>query len=198
MLRVFRSFRPAFVLAALLAAFVVAGAPVASAHDVLVSSSPEDGAQLDAPPEDLTLTFNNELVDLGEEAAAVVVTDGSGTEVASGPLAIDGRDATFDLPDLAGGEFTAAWSVVSSDGHRIQGELAFTVTEASAAPETSAPAASASPATTPEASATPTPSATPSDDAKGLTLPGYALPIFGVGILAALIATIIRLRRTQR
>ena len=182
------------LLTALLAAFFMVGAlsaPTATAHDVLVSSSPDDGAQLDEPPSELVLSFNNELLDLGEDAAAVQITDGDGAEVASGSLEIAGRDATFALPDLQGGDYSAQWSVVSSDGHRIQGTVNFSV-EAEAAG-----------ATEPSEEATTHPTAEPSAEltsadeqsATGLSLPWIALPIFCVGILAALIATIVRLRR---
>ena len=112
---------------AVLAALVLplATAPAAQAHDVLLESSPVDGARLGAAPGEVTLTFSADLLATG---AGLVLTDAAGTTVAETAAEVDGPVATAPLEaDLPAGDYTLTWSVVSSDGHRIDGDLGFTV-----------------------------------------------------------------------
>ncbi|MDO5700654.1 MAG: copper resistance protein CopC [Bowdeniella nasicola] len=206
--------------AALVFASFAAALP-ARAHDVLVSSSPEDGATLSNPPAEIVLTFNNELLDLGEGAAAVAITDTAKNQVAGGPLHIEGRDARFPVPELPDGAYRAAWSVVSSDGHRIQGVISYTVSgggQASPAnPGSEAGASDADRGTDSEtsgpegdATACESPGPCDSDDAAaahnsddgaesagGFTLPTAVYPIIGIAIIATIIMIILKLKRTQ-
>lgn len=186
-------------LLALLALVAVVLAPPAHAHDVLTGSEPADGAQLEAAPSELVLTFNNNLLD---SAQAVVVTDASGTTVAEGSPVIEGPEATFALPALEAGAYTATWSVVSSDGHRIDGELGFTVGDGAAEPDTAtttepgpAPAATAAPGemTTPDATA----AADAEDDSAGSALPVWLVVLLAVGAAGAVIALAVRRWRQQ-
>lgn len=120
----------------------------ASAHDELLSSDPAADSALDALPEQLTLTFSGELAtDPG--ATELQVTDAAGTSLADGEPLVEGTLVTQPLTGAASGAITVLWKVVSSDGHPISGELAFTVT--------------APPTPTPTPTATATSSATPSD-----------------------------------
>jgi copper resistance protein C len=185
-------------LLAVLTLLAVVLAPPAHAHDVLIGSEPADGAQLDAAPAEIVLTFNNELLD---SAQAVVVSDAAGATVAEGAPTVQGKDATFPLPALDAGEYTAAWSVVSSDGHRIDGELGFAVaggaaeptTEAGAAPPATAPTASPDEMTTPEATAT-----APAEDGTSATgLPAWLVVLLAVGALGAVVAVAVRRWREQ-
>lgn len=162
-------------------AIIALAAPIAHAHDVLVDSNPKDGAHLEAAPAAITLEFNNDLLDLGSGAAALVLTNDDGTEVANGPLSLDGREASFQLPALDAGSYRAAWSVVSSDGHRIQGALDFAVGES-----------------TPNDGEKPTPQETTqeqSDFPDTLGFPRAVLPIFAIGIIASMVLVIIKLKR---
>ncbi|WP_043502314.1 copper resistance CopC family protein [Georgenia sp. SUBG003] len=185
-------------LLAVLALLAVVLAPPAHAHDVLTGSQPVDGAQLDAAPAEIVLTFNNELLDT---AQAVVVTDASGATVAEGEPTIAGTDATFPLPALDAGAYTAAWSVVSSDGHRIDGELGFAVagaaeeptTEAGAAPSAPAPTASPDSVTAPDATAT----APAEESAPATGLPAWLVVLLAVGALGAVVAIAVRRWREQ-
>lgn len=161
---------PAF-LTALLAALcalgltaalaVVAAAP-AHAHDRLVSSDPADGAQLDAPPAAITLTFSTEPLDVEPQ---VVVTDSAGTVVTEGTPTIAGPTATLplDTAALGGDAYTVAWRVVSSDGHPIEGTFGFAV---AAQPEPAASEPSGEDTAT-DTTADDTASGEPSADASG-------------------------------
>ncbi|WP_251152013.1 copper resistance CopC family protein [Cellulosimicrobium sp. Marseille-Q4280] len=137
------------LLAALALTVVLAtsSALPAQAHDRLVGSDPADGAQLDAPPAAITLSFNTEPLAVEPQ---VVVTDAAGTVVAEGAPTIDGANASLplDAAALTGGTYSVAWRVVSSDGHPIEGTLSFGVAEqpaAEPAPSESSPAEEATP-----------------------------------------------------
>ncbi|WP_191906774.1 copper resistance CopC family protein [Microbacterium lushaniae] len=126
----------------------------AAAHDQLVSTDPEAGAELTALPETLTLTFSAELLG-ADDANQVQVTDAAGTALAEGPAVVAGTTLTQALSGEPSGSIQVVWRVVSSDGHPISGEFAFTVTP---------PAPTQTPTAAPEPSetATPTDSAEPS------------------------------------
>ncbi|MFC7329089.1 copper resistance CopC family protein [Marinactinospora rubrisoli] len=125
-----------------------AGTP-ALAHDRLLSSTPEDGAELDAAPDEITLTFSGEIMEIG---AAITVLDGRSTPVTEGEIVIDGPEAAQALaPDLADGGYAVRWRVVSGDGHPISGGFTFTVGNGVAAP----PAPAATPGATASAPASP-------------------------------------------
>jgi methionine-rich copper-binding protein CopC len=141
---------PARVLVAVLAALAtlaatlllgIGAAAPAQAHDRIISTDPADGAQLDAAPAALTMTFSTEPLAVEPQ---VVVTDTAGTVVAQGSPTIEGTSATFPWPaELTGDTYTIAWRVVSSDGHPIEGTFSFAV---AAAPEPAAPVATDEPA----------------------------------------------------
>lgn len=123
---------PAAVLAlfgALLLALWMVPGP-AHAHDTLISTDPEDGASLETSPEQITLTYSAEILDV---SPLVRITDEAGETVAEIVPSIEGPDAivTFEEP-LPSGSYEIAWRVVSSDGHPIEGILSITVEQDSA------------------------------------------------------------------
>lgn len=161
------------LLAALLGpALGLAAAQPASAHDRLLSSDPEDGARLDEAPSSITLVFSAEVLEAG---AQVAVTTPDGTAPAE--VSVDGDEAVAALPaDLPGGTWEVSWRVVSSDGHPIEGELAYTV--AGAEPSPSPTTATASP-TPSEAAPSPSPSAATTGHEHGGGTPGVDLDADG-------------------
>ena len=123
------------MFAALAAAVVMAvligfGAP-ASAHSVLLGTDPDDEEQLAAAPEEVSLTFNEDITELGTE---VVITTEDGDVVSDGDAVIDGPVVTQGLAeDRPAGAYTVTWRAVSADGHPISGEFVFTAAEAASA-----------------------------------------------------------------
>jgi len=107
-------------------------APAAAAHDVLVSSDPEDGAELENPTS-LTLTFNNDPLDVNP-VISISGPDGQEKALELTPV-VDGRDVYVEFSDLEPGEYAVAWRVVSSDGHPIEGNQSFTVLPSADAPD---------------------------------------------------------------
>lgn len=115
------------LFAAVLSSLALWAASPAHGHDVLVDHSPADGAVLDEAPDDIVLTFNNEVLDMGAEATVVRVTDASGQDIETDPPSVQNRDVVTRLHDLPDGAYRVVWRVVSSDGHPIQGTFTFAV-----------------------------------------------------------------------
>lgn len=144
-------------------ALVVPIAP-ASAHSVLTDTSPSEGEELDSAPEEVSLTFNEDLVDLGTE---IVVAGPDGEDVASGDTEITGPVASRALAaDLPAGEYEVTWRVTSADGHPISGTFAFTVSGGG-----DEPAETSEPTTEPTTEAAPTPTSDATDGTETTTDP---------------------------
>ncbi len=102
----------------------------ASAHAVLVESTPADGTSAQRPPAEALLVFN-EAPD--PVLSAVQVLDASGARVQAGPAhSPTGKPARLRvaLGPLGQGTYTVAWRVTSAvDGHPTVGSVAFGVGE---------------------------------------------------------------------
>ncbi|NLG55426.1 MAG: copper resistance protein CopC [Rhodococcus sp.] len=107
--------------------FAVVGMGTASAHSVLVSSNPEDGAQLAAGPENVSLTFNEALQ---ETFPALTVVGPDGNLWTKSEPQVQGATISAQLGELGPvGDYTIAYRVTSADGHPISGTITFTLTE---------------------------------------------------------------------
>jgi methionine-rich copper-binding protein CopC len=104
--------------------FVAVSLP-AQAHDQLIDQSPSDGDTLQAGVIELRLSFNNELLKLGDSGAEILVLNDQGEPQNPGCALIESRDASVKLDLSEAGEYSVAWRVVSSDGHPISGEFKF-------------------------------------------------------------------------
>ncbi|HEY9411440.1 MAG TPA: copper resistance CopC family protein [Jiangellaceae bacterium] len=163
---------PATVLAVVLS--VVTASP-ATAHNTLISSSPEDGSTATTQPGVVELTFDQPVQN---RFAQVAVVDPDERTYQSGDPEIVGATVTQAVDDLPDGEYTIAYRVVSADGHPVSGTVTFTM----AAGGTSSPSASTDgpatdgPATdgsaTDSASASPAGSATATADATSAVVGG--------------------------
>lgn len=115
-----RNIPSAWALAALL------WAGPAFAHTRLVSSAPADKATVSAPAE-ITMRFNGPLIG---RVSAMKLTDAHGGDVAVTLIpAANATDmvARTDKP-LAPGLYRATWTVAAeNDGHRMSGNISFTV-----------------------------------------------------------------------
>lgn len=119
------------------AAAVLALAAPAAAHDELVSSTPAAGEELAVAPEQIVLTFSNELLSLEENSGTdMTVVDESGRDWVAGAPVVEADTVTVPLePGMSGGEYVVTWRVVSSDGHPTDGEYSFSVAADAVAPE---------------------------------------------------------------
>lgn len=108
---------------------MLAGAGPAAAHNVLVSSDPEDGAQLAEGPERITLTFDQFVQDADVNQVAVTGPDGG--QWAEGAVEVRENVVTAPLRPLGpAGEYTLGFRILSADGHPVAEKIQFTLTTA--------------------------------------------------------------------
>lgn len=98
----------------------------ASAHAVLISSSPVQGARLDVPPAEFTLTFSEAV-----SHVSATLVDREGNAKALRPFVL-GCDVRMDAAAVADGVYALNWHVVSEDGHPISASVVFSVGAANA------------------------------------------------------------------
>lgn len=116
-------------LTGLLFGLVLAGASPASAHAALTGSDPQSGAVVDTAPEEVTLTFSEQIA-IGDDSIRVLdpdgrrADDGAPREVGSGDAVRYGVRLLAGLPD---GTYTVAWKGVSADSHPVAGAFTFSV-----------------------------------------------------------------------
>ncbi|WP_309127024.1 copper resistance protein CopC [Microbacterium sp.] len=181
--------------AAVAAAAVLAFAAPASAHDELVQSSPAADEQLTVAPEQVVLTFSNDLLSLEDNSGtAMTVVDSSGEDWVAGEPVVQADTVTVPLEEgMPNGDYTVTWKVVSSDGHPTDGQYAFSLA-AEDAEATAEPTEEASdePSEQPTAEQSP---ASASDDGSAL-----APVLWGIGglIVVAAIVTAVVLARRRR
>jgi len=128
--------RPTVVKRSALAAVVLVVATLgwsaapAFAHNSVLSTSPEAGSVVTEQPGTITITTNDNLLDLSGEGAGSAMqvsgpTDapryyGDGCATISGPS----LEAAVQLGEP--GEYTVVWQTVSTDGHSISDKFTFT------------------------------------------------------------------------
>ncbi|MET9242458.1 copper resistance protein CopC [Nonomuraea sp. NPDC003709] len=176
--------------------------PAALAHDRLKASNPADRAKLKSL-ETIELEFTSHM------QLPTIVLDGPGGK----PVPLDKPrvqgNKVFARPTgtLPEGRYRIAWRVVSSDGHPIQGELAFTITTPDPSPsppeETPTPASSpdtseSSPEPQPASAQPPSSSPVAATRADGTSgLPGWLWAALAV-VLAGGAAVVLAARRKPR
>lgn len=193
--------RTALAGAAVAAVAVLAFAAPASAHDALVSSSPAADEQVTTVPEQISLTFSNNLLVLEDNSGtAMTVVDDAGRDWVAGEPEVEADTVTAELESgMPNGSYDVTWKIVSSDGHPTSGEYSFTV----AAEGNDATPEPTETATTPEESATPvaeTPAAETPAPAPAETdaAPWPLLIGLGVVVLIAIIVVIVIAARKKR
>ncbi|HEV8461806.1 MAG TPA: copper resistance protein CopC [Gaiellaceae bacterium] len=119
--------------AALFLALIALALPAgAAAHATLTGTSPENGAVLDTAPAAVVVTFDDTVRVAPGNAAVANATNES---VLAGPATAHAHDLRIPLRhNLANGAYSVRWSIVSDDGHRERGVLAFAVGAGSASP----------------------------------------------------------------
>ena len=170
------------------------GAVPASAHSQLVSSTPEDGAVLSAPPTEVAFTFDEDLL---AGVDVIAITDADGNVVTSTPVEPQGPTVRMPWPaGLPAGMYQVSYRVVSGDGHPVTGAITITVEAAPSAPPVATPVASPSNAISSPMPAPVQSPPTQTDDG-GSTAPVIGI-VIGVAVVAAVIALLIGWRRRSR
>jgi methionine-rich copper-binding protein CopC len=99
----------------------------ASAHTVIVSASPAENAILEVLPSTISITFAEELIDIGD-SNSIEVMDQAGSELVLTEPLVSGAVLTSELsPTQSLGLFKVSFRAVAADGHVITGEYEFTV-----------------------------------------------------------------------
>jgi copper resistance protein C len=107
------------VVAIATVALIFATAAPAQAHDGLIDSSPADGSTVTTQLESVSLTFSDELLDLGSSGGAFVVqvVGPNGRFYNLDCVQRDGATASTAVALGESGTYKVLWQVVSSDGH---------------------------------------------------------------------------------
>lgn len=106
----------------------------AQAHSDEVSSSPADGATVEAGEIPIELTFGEPLMVMDDDSVGheIVITDSEGIVVPMSACA-GASDTTLSATAMiqTAGSYEAYWRTVSEDGHPVEGNFKFTVTNTS-------------------------------------------------------------------
>jgi methionine-rich copper-binding protein CopC len=116
--------------------------PISSAHVEIVSSFPDQFANVSPIPTQVMIEFSGELQNLdGEILNSIEVTDSTGLVVSYDDAVIEGAKIVTKLSgQSAAGVFIVKYRVVGQDGHVIEGEYTFNASPeyAEAVPTTTA------------------------------------------------------------
>jgi copper transport protein len=106
------------------------GAPTASAHAVLVGSTPLDGSRLDTVPERVALRFD-EPVRIVTGGTNVLSTAGGRVDTGKPSSADGGRSVIIPLSSAGtrAATYLVSYRIVSADGHVVVGSIRFGVGE---------------------------------------------------------------------
>lgn len=203
-----RTIRAALVvgLAGVLLGF---GAP-ASAHNVVISTTPAEGSTITEPPELFQITTNDTLMDLGDGvgAHAIRILDANDLYYDLGCVTITGPSiqSTAELGEP--GPYRMLWQTVSADGHAISGIVSFTWAPAVPSEVLGSPTpldcGDALPVAEPEPEPTPTVTestapTTPAEEPGPSDAPpvlAIVAGLVGVAALGALVAVLVRKARS--
>lgn len=134
--------RKVFSIIALLSFALIFLSPTsAQAHAELRSSDPADGAVLASMPDSISLTFGEDLLQLGdEEISKTLLTGPGGENIRLGALTVAGAILTVQVNEDEGsegyepGSYTLDYRVVSGDGHPVTGAISFEINAANETP----------------------------------------------------------------
>ena len=106
---------------------ILALAAPASAHNYIVSSTPEAGSTLTELPDQFSVTTNDTLLDLSGTGAGfgLLVQDAEGNYYGDGCFTISGATLSSDAALGAAGQYTLTWQLVSTDAHPVSGDYTF-------------------------------------------------------------------------
>jgi copper resistance protein C len=120
------------MIARQLARALIAGAALlasvpAAAHAVVTQSVPAKGAVLAVAPQEIVITFNEKVEKLFSTAS---LKTAAGVAVPTDKAKVDPADPAvlrLALPVLASGKYVVHWTAVGHDGHRLAGDIGFSV-----------------------------------------------------------------------
>ncbi|WP_406410193.1 copper resistance protein CopC [Streptomyces halstedii] len=117
------------VLISLLFGMVLAGASPASAHAALTGSDPQDGAVVATAPEEVALTFSEQIA-VSDDSIRVLDPSGERADTGAPRELTDGGPVRYGVAlhsGLPDGTYTVAWQAVSADSHPVSGAFTFSI-----------------------------------------------------------------------
>ena len=101
----------------------------AVAHTELLSSDPAAGSLVEIWPSEISLTFNEELITVGDEKSNfLVVNNAVGDQISADDEVVTGSQIKVSLdPNTIKGPVLVYYRVVSADGHPVEGEYKFNI-----------------------------------------------------------------------
>jgi hypothetical protein len=139
-----------FLLFALLSIFCTTTfSPAAVAHSGVVASNPTEGQVLTELPNEVSVTFSEELLVIeGKAVNTLTLTAQGATQVPLTDISVEGNLLRASVPagDYSAGIYKLSFRVISADGHEVSDEITFSLATA-ISPDNSmaSPATSASP-----------------------------------------------------
>ena len=129
--------RTARILIATSLILAVTAAP-ATAHTKLLASDPAAGSLVDSWPSEISLTFDEELINIGDEKSNfLVVNNAVGDQISADDEVLTGSQIKVSLdPNTTTGPVLVYYRVVSADGHPVEGEYTFNFGTVAAGSET--------------------------------------------------------------
>ena len=130
MLRLPRRVLPVLRLLQVVIAAVAVGVGLplpASAHDVLIASSPADGSTVTGTLETVSFTFDQPVQNF---QPAIAVTGPDGKQYQTGSPQVLGSVVSGSVAPGPAGRYIAAYRIVSADGHPVTGQITFTLQQA--------------------------------------------------------------------
>ncbi|GAB3555727.1 copper resistance CopC family protein [Spelaeicoccus albus] len=116
---------PLIALLTIVLAF--SGVTAASAHNVLESTAPQDGASVSTVPHRVVLTFDQPSESIG---TTIAVKGPDGPATVSKAKLVNNTVAVVVGGKLPAGSYTVNWRVTSADGHPVSGSFDFTAKKA--------------------------------------------------------------------
>lgn len=116
-----------FLAISFLLSILIASISSANAHSGLISSDPSSSQILDQIPQTMSLTFNEDLIEIeGERVNSLQLINEGSTEKTALEVRIEGPVISGRLPagTFPAGNYKISYRVVSADGHPISGEIA--------------------------------------------------------------------------
>src|SRR5262245_52564881 len=122
-----RWWSPRRLLAAAVLGFLgaLAIAAPASAHAVLLRTSPAQNSVVSTPPSDVVLTFSEPVTPVPDKVRLI---GPDGKRMQAGKVRVNGNDVLIPVDEKAArGTYLVNFRVVSSDGHPVAGAFTFSI-----------------------------------------------------------------------
>ena len=102
--------------------------PSSFSHTKLVSANPAAGSVITQWPDQISIEFDEDLINIGDEKTNfIVVNNAVGDQISNNDETIESNIATVSLsPNEIEGPVLVFYRVISADGHPVEGEFTFT------------------------------------------------------------------------